>query len=263
MLADSLGVICGFDVDRVIRKGIAVWRGLDRVGDPCRIRCDRAVVGETIIRRRRILRAMHYVPDVTAPAVRTDSVSTQVRSDTAGWAGARPRLRRRPGRPSRAAKSSAGDTSPERRRRWRRCRSGALAAPSGPARPILAVSGVVARHERVEEFGHRRPFGAVEEGGGLEGESERLVVGEPGVVSEDEGVGGARQGDGQPAQRREGRLGTPGFVLAQLGHVDAGALRQGDLGEAPGSAQVGEGLGEGHGAKRYRRSRLDGCCYAR
>ena len=134
---------------------------------------------------------------------------------------------------------------------------------SGATRPILGVSGGVAGDERVEELAHGRPFGVVEECGGLEGETEGLVVGEPGVVPEDEGVGGARQGDGQSAQRREGRLGTAGFVLAQLGHVDAGTLGQCDLGEAPRSAQAGERLGEGHGAKRYPGLGLDGCCYAR
>ena len=137
-----------------------------------------------------------------------------------------------------SAASRRPDASPESRRRWRRCRSGAAPAVSGPPRPVLGVSGVVAGDERVEELGHRGPFGVVEESGGLEGETERLVVGEPGVVAEDEGVGGARQGDGQSAQRREGRLGSAGFVLAQLGHVDAGTLGQGDLGEAPGSAQA-------------------------
>lgn len=164
--------------------------------------------------------------------------------------------------PSPATRSSAGDAS-ERRRRWRRCRSGVVSAVSGPTRPVLGVSGAVAGDERVEELAHRRPLGVVEESGGLEGEPQGLVVGESGVVSKDKGVSGTGQGNGEPAQRREGRFGTAGFVLAQLGHVDAGALRQGHLGEAPGSAQAGEGLGEGHGATRYPRPGLDGCCNAR
>jgi hypothetical protein len=86
------------------------------------------------------------------------------------------------------------------------------------------VSGVVAGDERVEDLADGGSFGVVEEGGGLEGEAKCFVVGEAGVVAEDEGVGRARQGDRQSPQCGEGRLGTAGFVLAELGDVDAGAL---------------------------------------
>ena len=134
---------------------------------------------------------------------------------------------------------------------------------SGPARSVLGVSGAVAGDERVEDFANGGPLGVVEEGGGFEREAECLVVGEAGVVSEDEGVGGAREGHRQSPQCGEGRLGSAGFVLAQLGHVDPGALGQRDLGEVPGSAQAGEGLGESHVLERYRRLGLDGCWFAR
>lgn len=85
---------------------------------------------------------------------------------------------------------------------------------SGRARPVLGMSGVVAGDEGVEDFADGGPFGVIEEGGGLEGESECLVVGESGVVAEDEGVGRARQGDGEAPQGGEGRFGSAGFVLS-------------------------------------------------
>jgi hypothetical protein len=137
------------------------------------------------------------------------------------------------------------------------------AAVSGPAGSVVGVSGVVAGDERVEDFADRGALGVVEERGGFEGETECLVVGEAGVVAEDEGVSGAREGDGQSPQCGEGWFGSAGFVLAQLGDVDAGALGQRHLGEVAGPAQAGKRLGEGHGRKRYRRLGLDGCCYAR
>lgn len=130
---------------------------------------------------------------------------------------------------------------------------------SGSAGSVLGVSGAVAGDEGVDDFSDRGPFGVVEEGGGFERESEGLVVGEAGVVAEDEGVGRAREGDREAPQGGQGRFGSAGFVLTQLGHVDAGALGQRDLGEVPGSAQAGEGLGEDHGWERYRRFGLDGC----
>ena len=95
---------------------------------------------------------------------------------------------------------------------------------SGPARSVLGVSGAVAGDEGVEDFANGGPLGVVEEGGGFEREAECLVVGEAGVVSEDEGVGGAREGDREAPQGGQGRFGSAGLVLAQLGHVDAGAL---------------------------------------
>ncbi|MCU1493588.1 MAG: hypothetical protein JWO62_1352 [Acidimicrobiaceae bacterium] len=85
---------------------------------------------------------------------------------------------------------------------------------SGPAGPVLAVSGVVAGDEGVEDFAEGGPFGVVEKSGGLEGEAECLVVGESGVVAEDEGVGRAREGDREAPQGGQGRFGSAGFVLA-------------------------------------------------
>jgi hypothetical protein len=134
---------------------------------------------------------------------------------------------------------------------------------SGPARPVFRVSGVVAGDEGVEDLADGGPLGVVEEGSGFEGETQCLVLGETGVVAEDEGVGRARQGDGQSPQGGEGWLGAAGFVLAQLGDVDTGAQGQRHLGEVPGSTEPGEGLGEGHGQERYPELGLDGCCYAR
>lgn len=102
---------------------------------------------------------------------------------------------------SRCGKRSVASAAPqpcrgrarhESRRRWRRCRSGAVSWPAGP---VFGVSGAVASDERLEDFADGGPFGVVEECGGFEGESQCLVVGEAGVVSEDEGVGRARQSD--------------------------------------------------------------------
>ena len=70
---------------------------------------------------------------------------------------------------------------------------------SGPTWPVFGVSGVVAGNEGVEDFADGGPFGVVEEGGGFEGEPERLVVGEAVVVAEDKGVGRARESDREAA----------------------------------------------------------------
>lgn len=55
----------------------------------------------------------------------------------------------------------------------------------------MGVSGVVAGDDRVEDLGDGGPFGVVEEGGRFEREAQCLVIGEAGVVAEDEVVGGA------------------------------------------------------------------------
>jgi hypothetical protein len=87
------------------------------VGDPCRFRCNRASTG-----RRSSAPGGSRVARITsrtspAPAVRTDTVSTQIRSDAARVGAARPRLRRRrddghlprPGRQSVTLRRSGGD----------------------------------------------------------------------------------------------------------------------------------------------------------
>jgi hypothetical protein len=153
-----------------------------------------------------------------------------------------------------------GDVGPPRRRRGR---SGVRPAGPRPTGPVLAVSGVVAGQVRVEEVADDDPLGLVQERCGLEGEAQGLLGRESGVGTEHEGVGAARERDRQTPQRRQRGLGAAGLVLAQLGDVHAGALGQGDLCEAAAAAQLGEGLGEGHGSTGYRGLRLDGGLYAR
>lgn len=85
----------------------------------------------------------------------------------------------------------------------------------------------------------------VEAGGCFEGEFE-VVVGSAFVGFEQERVCAGLERDGEVAEDVEGGLVGAGFVAADVRDVDAGAFREGLLGEASLFAEVGESVGEVH-----------------
>lgn len=133
-----------------------------------------------------------------------------------------------------------------------------LRVPSAPT--ALAGSPptcLVAGDESFDEDAERLLLVCVEPFGRLEAAGEHRR-GRPAPLAEDELVSADRQCDGQAPQSCHRGLGHPRLVAAQLGHVDARALGQLDLGEVgrlTGRAQV---LGELHGRDRSHDG-VDGC----
>jgi len=102
-----------------------------------------------------------------------------------------------------------------------------------------------------EAFEHGPDGGAfvsIEVGRRLERQTEGLVVGKTVLAAEHKGVSADRQRHRQLPQNVHRGFGQPGLIPAELIGVDPDPLGECPLGEAPLSAQLGQLLGELHGA---------------
>jgi DNA primase len=87
----------------------------------------------------------------------------------------------------------------------------------------------------------------VQESGGLEGQSEALVVAQPIVFAKDQEICRGRQRNGQLRNDAERRLIGPELIAPELAEMDSGPFGQRSLGHAPLASQGGQSLGELHG----------------
>ena len=113
--------------------------------------------------------------------------------------------------------------------------------------------GFVGEEEAFEDAFDGLPLFVAEALGGLELEFE-LVCGAAFVFVEEQQVGADRESEGDPAEGVDVGLGSAGFIAAQEGDVDGGAVGQRLLGEAVLFAQCDEPFGERHvDRERYGR----------
>jgi len=87
--------------------------------------------------------------------------------------------------------------------------AGLLPLGLGTSRSFATASSVVVRQESVEHGFDGRSLVVVEQDGGLEGQAQRIVVGESGITAKDQSVTTDRQGDGQFTHDAERRFGEP------------------------------------------------------
>jgi DNA primase len=110
----------------------------------------------------------------------------------------------------------------------------------------FAPTLVVASQEGVEQCPDRLALVVGQELGGLEGQTQALVVAQPVVLAKDQEICRRGQRNSQLRDDAEGRLIGPEFIATELAHMDAGPFSQCSLGQSPLASQCSQSLGELH-----------------
>lgn len=117
----------------------------------------------------------------------------------------------------------------------------------GSPRSFFAPADLVSGEETFQHDLHGPTFLGIEVDSRLEGKPECLIVGESGIIAEDQRVRAHREGDGQAPQDAERRFRRSRLVALELGDMDAGPLGHRVLGEAACTTESSEPFGEVHG----------------
>jgi hypothetical protein len=113
-------------------------------------------------------------------------------------------------------------------------------------RSFSSESGLVPSQKPFEHGFDGRSFVLVEHDGGLEGQAQRIVVGESGITAKDQSVTTDRQGDGQFAHDAERGFGEPLLIAAELVGVHPDSLGQRRLRQSTLTSERSEIFGEAH-----------------
>jgi hypothetical protein len=110
----------------------------------------------------------------------------------------------------------------------------------------FASTLVVASQEGVEQCPDRLALVVGQELGGLEGQTQALVVTQPVVLAKDQEICRRGQRNSQLSDDAERRLIRSEFIAPELAHMDACPFSQRSLGQSPLASECGQSLGELH-----------------